>query len=83
MLKLLLVMPATNAVSKHSFSALCRVKTYLCSTMGQSCLNQLMVLHVRRELTDKLDLASVANEYVSRSERRSTLFGIFEPGDLL
>ena len=36
-----------------------------------------------RELTDKLDLARVANEYVSRSEHRSTLFGTFEPGDLL
>ena len=51
--------------------------------MGQSHLNHLMVLHVHRELTDKLDLASVANEFVSRSKRRSTLFGTFEHGDLL
>ena len=33
--KLLLVMPATNASSERSFSALRRVKTYLRSTMSQ------------------------------------------------
>ena len=41
------------------------------------------LLHVHRELTDKLGLAIVANELVSRSEHRSTLFGTLEPGDLL
>ena len=33
LLKLILVMPSTNAVSERSFSALRRVKTYLRSTM--------------------------------------------------
>ena len=35
-LKLLLVMPATNAVSERSFSGLRRIKTYLRTTMKQS-----------------------------------------------
>lgn len=35
LLKLLLVLPATNATSERSFSALRRVKTYLRSTMTQ------------------------------------------------
>ena len=43
--KLLLVMPAMNATSEHSFSALHRVKTYLHFTMTQMRLNNLMVLH--------------------------------------
>lgn len=34
-LKLLLVLPATNVTSERSFSALRRVKTYLQSTMSQ------------------------------------------------
>ena len=34
-MKLILVMPATNASSKRSFSALRRVKSYLRSTMTQ------------------------------------------------
>ena len=34
--KLILVMPATNAVSERSFSALKPVKTYLRATAGDS-----------------------------------------------
>ena len=36
LLKILMVMPCNNAVSERSASALCRVKTYLTTTMGQS-----------------------------------------------
>ena len=38
LIRLLLVMPATNAESERSFSAVRRIKSYLCSTM--SCFNQ-------------------------------------------
>ena len=38
--RLMLVVPATNAISEHSFSSLHRVKTYLRSTMNQDRLNQ-------------------------------------------
>ena len=48
LLKLILVMPATNAVSERSASAL-RLKNYLRSMMTQSRLNNLMLLHTRRE----------------------------------
>ena len=37
--KLMLVMPATNAVSERSFSALKRVKTYLRSTTSCFCMS--------------------------------------------
>ena len=45
--KLVLVMPATNAVSERSASALRRIKSYLRATMQQGRLNSLMILHVR------------------------------------
>ena len=51
-----------------------RVKSYLRSTMSQERLNS---LHVHKELTDKIDLNSVANEFVSKSERRLHVFGNF------
>ncbi len=54
--QLLLVIPATNAVSERSFSALRRVKTYLRSTMAQDRLNHIMTLHIHRGLTDDLSL---------------------------
>ena len=63
----MLVMPATNAVSERSFSALKRVKTYLRSTMGESRLNHFMLLHVHKELAD-----------VEDNQRRKQLFGKFQ-----
>ena len=73
--KLLLVMPGTNATSEQSFSALRRLKTYLRTTMTQQCLNNLMVLHVHKESTDSLDLINIAWEFVAGREGRLRMFG--------
>ena len=51
---LILVMPATNAVSEHLFSSLRCLKSYLRSTMTHTRLNNLMVLHVHSNRTDQL-----------------------------
>ena len=75
--QLILVMPATNATSERSFSALRRVKGYLRSTMGQQRLNNLMVLHVHRDRTDSLNLIDVANDFVKDSDQRANVFGKF------
>ena len=77
-MKLVLVMPATNATSERSFSAMRRVKSYLRSTMGQERLNYLMTLHVHKESTDSLNLVQVANEFVSDNESRQRVFGVFD-----
>ena len=75
--QLILVMPATNATSERSFSALRRVKSYLRSTMGQQRLNNLMVLQVHRDRTDSLNLVDVANDFVKDSDQRANVFGKF------
>ena len=76
--QLVLVMPATNATSERSFSALRRVKSYLRSTMSQQRLNNLMLLHVHKERTDSLDELSIVNEFVGESEHRLQVFGQFK-----
>ncbi len=43
--KIILVMPATNALSERSFSTLRHLKTWLRSTMQQTRLNWCMILH--------------------------------------
>ena len=68
MVSLLLVMPATNAESERSFSAVRRIKSYLRSTMSQQRLDHLMVLHVHSDHTDKLNLVDVANGEHRRQE---------------
>ena len=77
-LQLILVMPATNAASERSFSAMRRVKSYLRSTMTQERLNHMMVLHVHKDMTDSLNLQQVANDFVAGREGRLRLFGKFE-----
>ena len=75
--KLLLVLPATNATSEHSFSTLRQIKSYLRSTMTQARLNHLMILHYHQEMTDELDLKSIANDYILKNETRRCNFATF------
>ena len=75
-------MPATNAISERSLSALKRVKTYLHSTTGDSRLNPLMMLHVHKDRTDALTLVNVANDFVGEKDNRKQLFGKFSAKDI-
>ena len=74
---LIVVMPATNAVSERSASALRRVKTYLRSTMSEARLNNLLVMHVHKDKTDNLNLVNCLNDFVSRNPHRLAQFGNF------
>lgn len=76
--KLLLVMPATNASSERSFSALRRIKTYLRTTMSQERLNNLMMLHVNKDKEDALDLLEIGRDFVTGREGRLRTFGNFK-----
>ena len=84
LVKLILVNPATNALSERSFSALRRIKTYLRSTMHQSRLNAVMCLHVHKERTDQISMLNTANAFVdaSTSDHRKTIFGTFTQSDM-
>ena len=78
LLKLILVLPSTNAMSERSFSAMRRLKTYLRSTMEQKRLNHLLLLHVHKDLTDSLSCVAVANSFVGDCEYRKNVFGRFQ-----
>ena len=66
--ELIMVMP------KNYFLPLCRIKTYLRSTMR---LNHCMLLNVYKEETDKIDLITIAKSFIC-NERRLTVFGHFD-----
>ena len=59
MIKLVIVMPATNAVSERSFSAMRHLYTYLRTNMGSSRLNNAMVLHIHKSRLDKSQLDKI------------------------
>lgn len=73
LVKLVLLMPVTNAVSERSTSAMQRIQTYLRSIMTQSRLNNVMVLHVHKHLTDTIDHTSVLNEFALANDERKLL----------
>ena len=75
--KLLLVMPATSALSERSFSALKRIKNYLRSKMTQKWLNNLMVLSVYKEEVNNTNLIAIANEFVAGNHEAVKIWTIF------
>ena len=68
---ILLVIPATNATSERTFSALHRVKTDFQSTMThtQSRLNSLYIQNA-------LDLKEIANEFTAKNERNRCVWEV-------
>ena len=68
-IKFVLLMPTTNAVSERSASAMRRIKTYLRSTMLQQRMN-VMVLHIHKHLTDTVNLKDTLNEFVTANDER-------------
>ena len=79
--KLVLVATATNVTSERAFSAMRRANSYLQSTIGQQRLNNIIVLRVHKKRTNKLDLITVANNFVDGSEIRLARFGCFDDTD--
>ena len=51
------------------------INTYLRSTMKQKRLNHYMVLGIYSELVDELDTAKIAEDFISRIDRRKATFG--------
>ena len=77
LVKLLMTVPASNASSERSFSALRRMKTYLRATMKQERLNHMMIAYVHKANMDALNMTEIANDFVQGNERRMGLFGHF------
>ena len=73
--KMILLAPATNAVSEHSCSALRHTKTWLRTTMNQERLNHCLILHTHQPLTDDIEIQSVAEEFIECNECRIHTFG--------
>lgn len=75
--RLLQVMPAANAVSERSFSAVRCIKKHLCSTMLQEWLNAVIGLHVHKDLTDGLDLKSISNKFACKLDLQNFNFPLY------
>ena len=70
LVQLLLIMPATNAQSARSISAVRRR-----SSMTQEGLNHLMLLHIHKCHSNSLDLIDVDNDFIDGNEHRKNFIG--------
>ena len=62
-LHVVLVLPGTNAVSERSFSALKQIKTTMRSTIGQARLNNLLILHIYKDVEIHVDTETVVKDF--------------------
>ena len=76
LLRLYLVVPVTSATAERTFSVLRRLLVYLRSTMTEMRLNNCLLLHVHKDITDTMNLEDIAKEFVARKVE-SNHFGSF------
>ena len=75
LMKLILVLPATNATSERTFSLLKLIKSNLRSTMKQSRLNHLMIQNAYKNQLDQLGLTKVVSNFMNSNDARKNIFG--------
>uniref|UniRef100_A0A9J8A5F5 Uncharacterized protein n=1 Tax=Cyprinus carpio carpio TaxID=630221 RepID=A0A9J8A5F5_CYPCA len=62
LVRLLLVVPSSSAEAERSFSSLGSLKTWLRSTMSQTCLNSTAICHIHQNKLDHLDRARICEQ---------------------
>ena len=73
LLRLLLTSSASSCEAERSLSALCRLKTWLRSTMTQTRLNHMAICHVHRDI-----LMEISSQDIERAnDVRCSVFGKF------
>ena len=68
LLKIVQIVPVFSATAERIFPCLRHLKTFLHSSMTQTCLNHIMLLHTHKERTGTLDLMHVSKEFISVDE---------------
>ena len=73
LVKLILTVPATNAVSERSCSTLHRFKFYLRSSITQELLSSCLIIATCKKKVDKLKLIEVANQFCFENEHHFSI----------
>ena len=71
--KLILLVIITNAVSERSGSTLCRVKTYLRSSMPEEPLSSCLIVATYKKQVDKLKLVETASQFCFKNGHRFSI----------
>ena len=56
---------------------MCRIKTYLRTMMTQQRMNNTMILHINKHLTDTVNHKEILNNFITINDECRKHFGIF------
>ena len=73
LVKLILLAPTTNVASERSSSTLCRVKTYLWSSMTQEPVSSCLIVTTYKKQVDKLKLVEVASKFCFKNDHHFSI----------
>lgn len=76
LVKIVLCMPVTSCTCERSFSSLCRLETYLRTTMTQERLNHLAILNTPSDIARNIELSPLMDEFIKRVPVRMNTFAI-------
>jgi len=68
-------LPVSSCEAERSFSSLRRLKTYLRSTMSQSRLNSVALLHAHQHEVMAIPVEEILKDFVSLNSSRMQTFG--------
>ena len=73
LVKLIILVPTTNVASERSRSTLCRLKTYLWSSMTQEPVSSFLIVTTYKKQVDKLKLVEAASQLCFKNEHRFSI----------
>ena len=73
LIKLILTVPTTNAVSERLCSTLYRFKLYLRSSITQELLSSCLIIPTCKEKVDKLKIVEVVNQFCFENEHHFSI----------
>ena len=56
---------------------MCRLKNYLCTMMTHQRMNNIMILHIKKHLTDTVNHKEILNNFITINNECRKHFGIF------
>ncbi|XP_074557570.1 uncharacterized protein LOC141813501 [Curcuma longa] len=73
LIRLVLTLPVSTATAERAFSAMKFLKTTRRNKMDDDLLSDCMILYIERQLSEKIDLESIIDEFYTLKSRRAQL----------
>ena len=74
LLTIVLTSPVSSCIAESSFSGLRRLKTYLISRISQERLNAAALMHVHKDVVEKIPIDELLDDFILRSTVRKNTF---------